>query len=436
MEISKAIRLITVLMIVGLCGFFIFAGTYAYGFDGEALGGECGVCGNWIAAGDSCSCWQQQSTSSQTYSSSPGGYQAPVYTGPSPEELERQRKRQEATELNKLGIHYWNCRNWKKAAEYFEKALDLNPTSKVIRANLRRAKEIVDGEIAQQKRREEWEEAEKRIKNILSDLNTDFDGISASGPSGITFGSSVPSDVSSKSSLDFVGSKEPLFSKGNKHSAPVGLQFVDSTQPLTITPEEIKGKLPTEKGLKINYVPKPALPSLEDYQYHKKTRADIILDTLEVGRGSHIKSVRHLEDYLKKVDPGNIKVRDALSYITGLGEGDYLKKSQKEKKSRKLFDPSPEDSKELLEAIVETQPIKTKQDLPRPQPPVWKVTRDSVIANTLDEFADDIENLKKEDFLKCINYLKKEVQANPDDHEHRQALLFFEGVNAHFEDNN
>ena len=61
----------------------------------------------------------------------------------------------------------------------------------------------------------------------------------------------------------------------------------DPSKPPTVSPKEVKGEVGSQKGLRTNYVPKPALASLEDYHYDRKERTDIILDALEVGRGSY-----------------------------------------------------------------------------------------------------------------------------------------------------
>ena len=231
--------------------------------------------------------------------------------------------------------------------------------------------------------------------------------------------------------------KEPLFSKGTKSSAPVDLKSIDPSKPPTVSPKEVKGEADSQKGLRTNYVPKPALASLEDYHYDKKERTDIILDALEVGRGSYIRSVRHLENYLKSVEPNNVKVQEALSYIQGMAEGEFLLSKRKQKKG--VFDPSPDDSRALLEVIADSSKrqwpgptINPELDEPLSNPLDWESVRDSIIAETVKLLPADTEKATRKDFQNCIDALSKQAQENPENDGVRQALLFFEGVISNY----
>jgi len=231
--------------------------------------------------------------------------------------------------------------------------------------------------------------------------------------------------------------KEPLFSKGTKSSAPVDLKSIDPSRPPTVSPKKVKGEVDSQKGLRTNYVPKPALASLEDYPYDKKERTDIILDALEVGRGSYTESVRHLENYLKSVEPNNVKVQEALSFIQGMAEGDFLRRKMGEKTG--LFDPSPDDSSALPEGIAGTSrrqwpgpTVNPELDQPLSNPLDWESVRGSFIAETVKLLPSDTEKATRKDFQKCIDALSKRSQEDPENDGVRQALLFFEGVISNY----
>jgi len=238
--------------------------------------------------------------------------------------------------------------------------------------------------------------------------------------------------------LKLRGLKEPRFSKGTKHSAPVDLKTIPPDKPVAASPESMKLKTESRaKSLKTGYVPKPALPSLADYHYEKKSRTDIVLDALEVGRGSFPKSVRHLEKYLVEVDPNNVKVQEALSYIQGMAEGDFAtkEKDRNKKGGQGQFDPSPDDSSALLEAVAGQPRLKwpgprvnPDQIIPHANPLDWKSVRESAIAEALSSLAKDTEKLTRDDLQKCIQSLEKRVQKNPDANGYSQALQFFKGA--------
>ena len=242
--------------------------------------------------------------------------------------------------------------------------------------------------------------------------------------------------------LKLSGLKEPRFSKGTKHSAPVDLKTIPPDKPLVVSPGSMKLKTADrEKGLKTSYVPKPELPSLADYHYEKKSRTDIVLDALEVGSGSFLKSVRHLEKYLLQVDPNNVKVQEALSYIQGMAEGDFARKEKDRNNKAKqgLFDPSPDDSSALLEAVAGKPRLKwpgptvnPDQTIPRANPLDWKSLRESAIAEAIYSLSKDTEKLTRDDLQKCIQSLEKRVQKNPDANGYSQALHFFKGLITYY----
>ena len=240
-----------------------------------------------------------------------------------------------------------------------------------------------------------------------------------------------------RTKLKLKGPEEPLFSKGTKHSAPVDLKSTSSDKSPIISPDIMKMKSGAiEKGLHTDYVPKPSL-SLADYNYEKKTRNDIVLDALEVGRGDFLSSVRHLENYLKKVNPDIVKVQEALSYIQGMAEGDYIVNKREE--SRDLFAPTPDDSSALLEAVSGKSRLKwpgstsnPDQIVPLANPLDWKSGRDRAIYEAFDSLPEDTEELTRDNLQRCIQLIEKQMQKNPDVNGYSQALQFFKGVITYY----
>ncbi len=429
MKTTKLIRVaIGVLMIVGLCGFVIIDGAYA--LDGEALGGECGICGRWIPAGKQCPCWQQTAPQPGI----PGGYQLPGSTGPSPEELaelERQRKRRKATELNKTGIEYWNKQNWQKAAEYFRKALQFNPTNKTIQDNLHKAEEIVAREkwlkFEKEEKKRRLDEAKEKMGRIVDNLNLDFDG--SSGSSTLTFSSSSQSSAAS-APLEFIDPNEPLFSKGNKYSAPVNLDFADLNKPVLLEPAKSKKSTAQQKGLRIKEVPKPSGPKPKWDPYSAATRTEIILDALQHGKGDWDKNIEYLENYLRVENPHNVKVKQALSYIEGLRAGAIgAEDIQTQKKD--LFAPTADDSKWLLEAITGQRTYiwpgskNPASGAVGANPLDWKVQRTQLVLEALQK--------GKGDWQESIRYLEEKAQEeSAEAYTAAQALQYVVGFHAYY----
>lgn len=231
--------------------------------------------------------------------------------------------------------------------------------------------------------------------------------------------------------------KEPLFSKGSQNSAPTDLKSLDQSRPLTVFPEDVAGEAARLKGLGTNYVPKPVLPSLKDYQYQNKERIDILLDALELGRGDYAVSIRHLTDYLESVERDNPRVQEALSYIQGMAEGHFLR-NRIEKQSG-LFDPGPSDSEALMEAVAGTPMARlTERNRtpeaynPKARVMEWEGIRNDIISETVQLLPSDPRKTTREDLQKCVDVMRKRSQDNPNERGVQQALLFFEGVISNY----
>jgi len=205
-----------------------------------------------------------------------------------------------------------------------------------------------------------------------------------------------------------------------------------------ISPTTVEGQTSKHQGLQAGYVPKPQM-ALEDYHYDKKKQIDIILDALEVGSGSYIKSIHHLEAYLAIVGPGNTKIQGALSYIQGMAEGDFIKHPKDSLRNK--FDPAPEDSAMLIEAVsgIHKQVLPSGINNPDPgsrlpNPLDWKVQRNRIIEEALATISpEDAQNLQRKDFQKIINTLQKKLAFESHNPASQQALLFFQGLITHFD---
>lgn len=293
-------------------------------------------------------------------------------------------------------------------------------------------------------RRKQFEQDKQKALNMLKSGTGQLGLKEAPNSTGVPLKSTGQNDLKLKSY------KESLYSRGTKNSAPVVLKSIPDDKPKAVFPEDMKMKSGArEKGLKTGYVPKPLLPSLADYHYDRKSRTDIIFDALEVGRGSYIKSIGHLAAYLAQVEPENVKVQEAMSYIQGMAEGEYIKQAIEKKKSAMyngLFDPDAKDSWALLEdipkppepswwhtlllSITPEEPVEPVNS-PESQP-IWMAARDSVVAEAAALLPEEQEKWTRTDMEKCVRYLETKKKKFPKDERIDQALQFFQGVRVYF----
>jgi tetratricopeptide (TPR) repeat protein len=410
MKTYKCDNLITIaLMLIFLAGIGLVLPPQAYGFDDEALGGECGICGEWVAAGDSHSCWQgssaQSEGSEEPWIWRPGGEGASEPAGPSPEELARQRRWQQAYDLNEEANKYYENRNFKKAVELYRKALSINPDRPVISENLRKAEILLQKEIDAKNRikekKRQLQEAENRVRGMLGNLSQDFDG---------SRGRASTLDEGSEATLDFINSKEPLLLKETKKPALPDLLVVESERSLIVDPRVVKGEMTAaeaeearakeaERDLEAFAQVSSAIASVSEGDYgsgidHLKKALEIkpgdvtiqkqlgyvyylrdqeaikrtanakveaLLDALEVGRGNWKASLAHLRAVYRE-DPSQTGHRDAYFFLQGLSG--YYGGSLKTLKEKT---PSPINNKtkqELIETIVESARIIKEENDP------------------------------------------------------------------------
>ena len=131
----------------------IIAALLAFGAVAQVLADSCRYCGRSYgsaAPGDegriaSLRAAHEASCSRRPRSGSGGGYTSSTYvpSGPSPQELARQRAINSSTEANNTGVRYYKKGDYRSALEYFKKALSYNSGNATARGNLRNAEQAI-----------------------------------------------------------------------------------------------------------------------------------------------------------------------------------------------------------------------------------------------------------------------------------------------------
>ena len=265
-----------------------------------------------------------------------------------------------ASQANELGNEYYKKGDWNNAIKSYEQALKYAPDVEVIQENLRNTRAIVkrlaENDSLRREANRKNEEAKAKLDNMLDSLAEDL------GSSGTRVDSTPVSD-----SPGFMGSSEPLFSKGTKSSAPVDLRFANPSEPLTVHPEDMKGTSIDDQVHKLtgdalmemslcNYSGavsdlgaalrlKPNDRELQIllgealYQRDKRNgkkgspKADILLDAVEYGKGDWNSSIRYLEAALarEKNEEKAQVLRDVRNHIEALNVMDEKQHSAKPK---------------------------------------------------------------------------------------------------------
>ena len=273
----------------------------------------------------------------------------------------KQEARNYANQLNEAGLDFSRRGKYKEAAEQYRLALEYWPGEPTITENLRRAEQNAEESQRRAIEHEKWKQAQQAIGGMLDDLASQWGATGSSDqPIDMDFAGSqaIPSD----DSLEFVASKEPLFSKGTKESAPVDLTFDEGTRLPVVDPRVVKGEMTAEEArtarqnaLKaqssimlgalmtgqgdydkaLSYLREAQKLRPDDlgikkaigytlYLRDKKSgmvaspKAGAILDALEYGKGDWQASTNYLKDWYR-MDPENLPVRDALNFTEGMG---------------------------------------------------------------------------------------------------------------------
>ncbi|MBT3991463.1 MAG: hypothetical protein HN731_08935, partial [Rhodospirillaceae bacterium] len=162
-----------------------------------------------------------------------------------------QARKQKGNRLNDQGLAYERRKNWSSAASSYRQALRYwnHPT---IVSNLRRVEEELSGAAdrrrkAERRRRAEWAAKRKRLQSMIGNLanslgqggtlgstpDTDMNFVEPGGTGFFGIGGGVAAKNSAEpeaNGLDFMGPKDPYFTKGNKNSATVDLRDTASGQ--------------------------------------------------------------------------------------------------------------------------------------------------------------------------------------------------------------
>jgi hypothetical protein len=146
--------------------------------------------------------------------------------------------------------------------------------------------------------------------------------------------------------------------------------------------------------LRIRAVPSPLeAPKGTWLRYVKSSRAELILDALEEGKGDLDKAISWLDRRI--IEHGNhIKASSALSYLEGLKTSYVAAGAEYRKQAKAPGAVATVDSKVLLQAVLDqTGPRKwpgPKNPDPQPNKNDWRVQRTTMMLQALEESPGDL----------------------------------------------
>jgi hypothetical protein len=193
----------------------------------------------------------------------PAQQSAPVYSGPSAEQIAAQQAAQqaaareaqrqavirEAHAANDAGLSFWNRHEWGEAVQRFREALAKSPGDKVIRSNLEKATE--------QLRQQQWQETRKQEdSNMASQMGATLQRLTAGIPDFDGHNSGSAPATGAGAALDFMPAGDPAppataiggqSNSGAAQSQPASWQdpnVVDlrGTTKTNVDPAMVKGK--------------------------------------------------------------------------------------------------------------------------------------------------------------------------------------------------
>jgi len=167
-----------------------------------------------------------------------------------------------ATSLNNYANSFFMDGNYAKALQFYQESFQHNPDDPIIQENIQDAKARLNAQKKQQKQEanrrvhaSQLNEAKTKIGQMLDGLASEF------GSSASPFDSPPGRSSPSPDSLSFIDPSAPLYSKGTRASAPVDLQFMDSTSSAVIDLKKVRGqanKGAKPQGLVIKPPPSPS----------------------------------------------------------------------------------------------------------------------------------------------------------------------------------
>jgi tetratricopeptide (TPR) repeat protein len=132
-------------VLIPLLGFNAVDLSNAGDIGGVPLGGQCAICGKWVPAGQSHSCWQRPKRPS-------GGNYPPTSRRPSSQELEQERADM-VDHWNEKGLDAYDRGNYAAAIRCFQMALEYDPHNPALIDNLKASQKKAREAEAQELRR-------------------------------------------------------------------------------------------------------------------------------------------------------------------------------------------------------------------------------------------------------------------------------------------
>jgi len=348
-------------------------------------------------------------------------YEEAIKLNPENEAARDNRRIAKAKKANHIGIQYFNDENWEMSVRYFKEAVGFSD-HEIYRENLRYAKALLDKQMSQEMRTDKIEDAKEKINAMLDELASDL----GTPPPAVDAGGSMHNARNSDAEgMEFMAPDpaEPTFSKGTEYSAPVVLDSVDSQEPALLR-LEAAGQNQVQKGLTFMEVPEPGIAqesrkTIREMSKGEMKTTEIVLEAMEYGAGDWEKSIMYLEKYLEERGRDNSKVIDALSYLEGMRSSESAAGKQG---NAKLFDPDGYDHQRLLGDDLWQSPKEENVIIA----PDWKQKRTQKVLEAFEVNSDD--------WVKSVEYCRHKATAATDIQDfvsYSTAASYIKGLSVH-----
>lgn len=325
MKTAKPSLLTAVAMVVA--GFTVFGVGVVPAYAGFTAQGKADICPQCNQDGT----WSVPSGPSGS-GGTPGTSAVP--SGPTPQQREAERRRvqrQRMNETNDKGLRFYEQGDYELAIQALREALALctrEGDCEIIRRSIQGTQEKIERKRAEAQRQRDLEASKQAIGGMLNDLASTWGATppaGSGGAGGLGFMSSDDNTAinagdpdGTTGSLEFMGTGQPLFSKGTKDSAPP-LAFYDPKHQ-TLAGEPLKDSVAPVRKRQLAAVDVNRLAARVKAQASSgkaNPRTEVFLSALEVGKGDWAESYRHLQDARKRF-PDNLAIRDAKNFFEGL----------------------------------------------------------------------------------------------------------------------
>jgi len=383
---------------------------------------------------------------------------------PTPEQIEAQRIR-ESILINNRGVEYENAYNIDGALDCYERAVQMNPHDHILQENLRKMRGKKEAQIADEYVQDrDWDNAVKHYKAALAYDDNDsyrldiklvdeyrkrdepirqkmselekskikITGMLDDLYNELGTGPGVVDLREEGSPLDFVGEKEPLYTRGSKGSAPVDLSKSEKVDLPAVDPAGISGKFAAQKILdsKKDFI-SIAYPEDKADPVAAGARTGLILDALEKGKGDWKESVLYLEKDAYKTGEPSSAHKQAVSYLEGMQcyEEMAMSKAKEEAYKNAGFSADEEDSFSLFDEPGSWPG--PKREVPSmmggsagaENPYNWKLNRMKDVVKTLEKHNDNL--------TAGIDDLEQRAIADSGNGSVRNALHFLRGYEGY-----